>query len=205
MIITVSREFGSGGRELGKRLADLLGYDYYDREIIEKISKETGFQEDYIEKKLDQGLWKSSPLAFRRSFSPTAMRQPVSIELLVMQTKVIQEIAKSCQDFVIVGRCADVILAQYHPLKLFVYADMESKIRRCVDRANENEHLSEAEMIRMIRKIDDQRSKTRAMMAGGEWGMKEGYHLMINTTGLEIKALTPVISDYAKLYSGGIV
>lgn len=65
-IITISREFGSGGRELGKRLADELGFDYYDREIIESIAKGQGLDEGYVEKALEDHAWRRGPLTFRR-------------------------------------------------------------------------------------------------------------------------------------------
>ena len=68
-IITISREFGSGGRELGKRLSDVLGYDYYDKEIISEIAKKHKLDEDFVEKTLDKQIWKTIPLNYGRTIS----------------------------------------------------------------------------------------------------------------------------------------
>ena len=125
-IITISREFGSGGRELGKRLADVLGFDYYDREIISSIAQAKGLDENYVEKALESGIWQRIPLTFHSSFSTGSMLQSAHIGLLQEQTRVIEGIAKSGKNCVIVGRNADVLLAEQHPFTIFVCADMEA-------------------------------------------------------------------------------
>lgn len=88
-IITISREFGSGGRELGKRLADLLGYDYYDREIITAIAAKNELDEGYVEKVLENRNWQTIPLTFRHSFTGVNMVQQIQTNLLVAQKRVI--------------------------------------------------------------------------------------------------------------------
>ena len=107
MIITISRQFGSGGRELGKRLADLLGYDYYDKEIIEAIAKNKKMDKDYVEKSLSSAYLKNIPVSFGRTIAP--MYSNASTDLMVEERKIIEEIATQGKDFVIVGRNADVI------------------------------------------------------------------------------------------------
>ena len=99
-IITISREFGSGGRELGKRLADLLGFDYYDREIITSIARDTGLDEKYVANILERHGWQTIPITFRRSFSSatTLSVQSTHTELLLQQKRVIEEIAKAGLD-----------------------------------------------------------------------------------------------------------
>ena len=84
-IITISREFGSGGRELGKRLADLLGYDYYDSEIIAAIAEKSGLDKGYIEKALDQHGWQNYPITFHSSFMSPSYTDPNRVELLLDQ------------------------------------------------------------------------------------------------------------------------
>ena len=160
-IITISREFGSGGRELGKRLSDKWKIDYYDREIIEAVSKNTGMKKEYISKTLENQGWKNIPLTFRRSFAGTAAVQHTQTALLLEQKKIIEGIAKAGRDCIIVGRNADVLLREYHPFNIFVCADPEAKIRRCRERAPENENLSSREIERKMKAIDRSRAQIR--------------------------------------------
>lgn len=122
-VITISREFGSGGRELGKRLADALGYRYYDREIIEAIAKETSLDEQYIERTLENGAGAAIyPITFSRSFGYLAPVNTHYFEILARQQEIIKRIPEH-GNCVIVGRSADSVLAEYNPVKIFVYAD----------------------------------------------------------------------------------
>lgn len=201
-IITISREFGSGGRELGKRLADTLRFDYYDKEIISAIAEGQGMDEGYVEKTLDNYAWQRFPLTFRCSFVGAGMMQTTQMNLLLEQKRVIESIAKAGRNCVIVGRNADVILEEEKPLNIFVCAQMQAKIRRCMERASEDECLSEREMEQNIRRMDKNRASTREMIAGGGWGQRWTYHLTVNTTDWTIKELTPVMADFAMCWFG---
>lgn len=197
-IITVSREFGSGGRELGKRLADNLGCAYYDREIISAIAEKSQLHEKYVENVLDQGVFSHFTLTFGHTFSYPSVLQQNATKILVAQEQIVKELAQKGEDFVIVGRNADVVLAEYDPLNLFVYATMDSKLRRCRERAPEDERLTDKEMIRRIKQVDTGRAKYRQLLTDSKWGRKESYHLCVNTTDLSIKELTPWIGEYAR-------
>ena len=201
-IVTVSREFGSGGRELGKRLADELGFAYYDREIITAIAEQNQFHEGYVENVLDNGAFSSYPITFGRTFSAPVLLQQNATAILVAQQKILRELAAKGQDCVIVGRCADVILKEYQPLNIFVYADMASKVHRCQERANEGEKLTYKEMEKQIKRVDAGRARYRDLLTDGKWGRKEHYHLCINTTDQNIKALTRWVADYARYWFG---
>lgn len=107
-IITISREFGSGGRELGKRLADLLECDYYDSEIITAVACESGLDPHYVEKKLGDHGWQNLPITFRGTLGSAAYMQSSQIQLLLEQKKVLENIAALGKDCVIVGRNADI-------------------------------------------------------------------------------------------------
>lgn len=93
-IITISREFGSGGRELGKRLADVLGFDYYDNEIITAIARSQGVKEEYVVQVLNNHGWRTVPLTFRHSFAAVPAMQETQVKMLVEQRKVLEAIAK---------------------------------------------------------------------------------------------------------------
>lgn len=199
-IITISREFGSGGRELGKRLADELGIPCYDHEIIEMIAKQNGFDERYVANVSEKSIEAAYPMTIGHRFAiPAVQIMDQSIRVVSAQRQIIENFAKQ-GDCVIVGRCADVILEDMKPLNLFVYADMPSKLQRCKDRAPEGEDLSDSELMRMIRQIDKQRAQHHQMYSDNKWGAKESYHLCVNTSGKEIKTLIPALAQYAKAW-----
>jgi len=197
-IITISREFGSGGREIGKRLADILGFDYYDREIITALSDKSGLDENYLEAMLENDFWQTVPLTFHHSFESIVVLNPINNHILIDQAKLLKDIAKKGRDCIIVGRNADFILKEYNPLNLFVSSSMEEKLKRCMARAPEDEKLSERQMKAKIKKIDRNRAKTRSIISGSPWGHRGTYHLIVNTADWEIKELTPLIADFAK-------
>lgn len=201
-IITISREFGSGGRELGKRLADHLGCDYYDSEIIAMVAQKSGLTENYVERTLSDHGWKNQNITFRATLGSTAYVQNSKINLLLEQKKVIEEIAALGKDCIIVGRNADVILREYRPFTLFVCANQQAKLQRCKERAPEGEDLSEKELLRKMKQIDKVRAETREILTGAAWGQRESYHLTVNTTDWEIKELVPAVADFAQRWFG---
>ena len=167
-IITISREFGSGGREIGKRLADELGFAYYDQEIIKEICKETGMHEGYVE-----GVAEKAISLISTQFGHT-----------------------------FVGHGCAEILAERNPFSIFVYADMEAKIKRCRAKGPEEEKLTEKELVRKIKDVDKNRKKIHEMIAPTRWGEKENYDLCVNTTNVEIKKVIPGLAMYAMEYFG---
>lgn len=198
-IITISREFGSGGRELGKRLADAMGMQYYDREILTALTEETALDEAYVSRKMEQGNVHHFPITFARTFS-YPRNESNTAKLLAEQQKLLKKIAEKGEDFVMIGRNADIALEEFQPLNLFVYADMESKVNRCM--AREEGDLTAAEMVKRIRQVDKGRKKSRELMTKRAWGAKEAYHLCINTSGVTIKEIVPAIAEYAKIMLG---
>ena len=193
-IITVSREFGSGGRELGKRLADELGFAYYDREVVAALARRTGMNEEYLEHQLEQGNMMAYSLHYGQTFAQFSPAEP-AVQLMSQQCKLIKELADK-SDCIFVGRAADVVLEDFKPFKLFVYADDASKLVRCRARAPEGENLSDKELIRQMKRIDKARAEYHDIIAPYAWGDRNGYHLCVNTTGVEIKAIVPAIADY---------
>ena len=196
-IITISREFGSGGRELGKRLADLLGFDYYDSEIIAAVSKSSGLDPNYVQSALDNPGWQEFPVTFGGTMHSVAYVQASRIELLVQQKKVIEQIAEIGKNCVIIGRNADVILKEYKPFRLFVCAETDAKLSRCRARAREDENLSDKQLIRKMKEIDKARARTRDFLSGTAWGQRDAYQLTVNTSGWDIKKLVPVVAAFA--------
>ena len=201
-IITISREFGSGGRELGKRLSDLMGFDYYDGEIITAIAQNNGLDREYVEKVLSNHGWQNFPVTFRSTFGRLSYLQASKVDLLLEQKRVIQGIAALGNDCVIVGRNADVLLQQYQPFHIFVCARMEAKVKRCMERAGKEENLTKKELIRKMRQIDKGRAQTRELLTASPWGRRDAYHLIVNTSQWRIKDLAPPVADFAARWFG---
>ena len=203
-IITIGREFGSGGRELGKRLAEALGYAYYDDEIITAIAQRSGFAESYVKSIVEKSAPVAYPICYGRTFSMAGSYSKNHLDILRAQETVIRELAQK-SNCVIVGRCADIILRDMNPLRIFVYADMESKVKRCRFKADVNEHLSDAELKKLIKRTERQRKDYYETITDQEWGAKENYHLCINTSGREvngkeIKVQIPAIAAFCKAW-----
>lgn len=197
-IITISREFGSGGKEIGKRLSDKLNFAYYDKEIITELAKETGMSEEYIQNISEKGIYPVS-FNFGKTFSRYGILQSGQTEILVKQQEILKKIAEK-GNCVIVGRGADVILKNYNTMNIFVYSNMESKIERCKIKAPENENLTEKELEKKIIQVDKNRKKFHELISNLEWGDKKNYHLCINTAGLEIKEIIPAVSEYIETW-----
>lgn len=196
-IVTVSREFGSGGREVGKRLADELGFDYYDREIISAIAQEANMDAGYVEHVLENSLHYSYPITFSHTLSLNCFINSSAPQLLGIQHKILRSLADK-GNCVIVGRSADAILEMYKPFRVFVYADMEAKLARCRQRASADEQLSDRELERKIRQIDKNRADNHDLIASSRWGDRAGYDLCVNTTNISIKEIVPSVADYAR-------
>lgn len=198
-IITISREFGSGGRELGKRLAEALGYAYYDREILSMLAEQTDLNEDYLERTLEENsLTNLYPITIGQTFSimPNYFADQ-STALLTKQTNLIKALAAK-SNCVIVGRNADIILRDQNPLRIFVHADMEARIARCRRRDTDDANLTDKQFEKKINQIDKNRSKTHSILSPYKWGDRRGYELCINTTAITIKDVVPSLSAYAE-------
>ncbi len=191
-IITISREFGSGGRELGKRLADMMGIAYYDTEIITEIAKQTNLDENYVSTISEKGV-PSFNFHFGHTFGATINQ--TAMDVVIAQHKVIKEIAKK-GDCVIVGRCADKILKEFEPFRIFVHADMEWKLLRCREKNPEDAGLDDKQMIKKIKSVDSGRKRMYEFVSGGEWGDMNEYDLCVNTSGITIKDIVPSVYGY---------
>ena len=194
MIITIGREFGSGGRELGRRLSEILGIAYYDQEIITEIARRTDLSERYVQEMSEKRpMYNTFPIHTGRSFY-YMQNSPLNLSLSIFQEQsaIIREMAKK-SDCVIVGRCGDYILRDLNPFRIFVYADMDAKIARCRERGKEDPPLSDKELKQKITKMDKGRAKYYEFYTGQKWGDRLNYDVCINTSGRSIKELAAVL------------
>lgn len=198
MIITISREFGSGGRELGKRLADALMIPCYDHELIEEVARRHSMSVGQVESISEQDIRICYPRTIANRFS-LMKAQSDSARVASTMQRVILSLASN-GDCVIVGRCADVILRDQNPFCIFVYADEKSRMQRCRERAKDGENLSSYELQRRMRLIDKGRADYRSLFTEEKWGAKEAFHLCINTSGKQIRTLVPAVAVYVRLW-----
>lgn len=195
-IITIGREFGSGGREIGRRLAEHLHFAYYDQEIVKEIAKRINMAEEYIKNIEERQPIPLLPITIGRTFTlpPNAISDQAQT-VYREQSKVIRDMAQK-SDCVIVGRCADYVLRELSPFRLFIYADMKFKMERCRKKGQEKEILNDQELQRKIRSIDKARSKYYQFYTDQVWGDKKNYDLCINTSDIEIKRAVDAIEKF---------
>ena len=197
IVITIGREFGSGGRELGRHLAEELGFEYYDNEVLTEIVKQTELSENYVKEIVEGKSHRLFPITVEHTLSINYDYNIQRIQdIYKAQTDVITNMAikSSC---VIVGRCADFILrdANVRLFRLFVYADIESRLKRCMERAPEGENLTEKELRKYIRRIDRMRAGYYEDYTLQKWGDKDNYDICINTANVSIPEIAPHLAN----------
>ena len=201
-LITIGREFGSGGREIGRRIAEKLQIAYYDQEIVTEISKRTRLSEEYVERITEDRPYMAYPIHAGMSFHTAYYAYTEfdrSLTVFAEQHNIIKELADK-SDCIIVGRCADYILKEKDPFRIFVYADAESKLKRCRERSPEDENLSDSKIRRNMRSIDKGRARYYNYFSQQKWGARENYDLLINTAGKDVKQVSEAVADYLKRY-----
>ena len=187
-IITISREFGSGGKYIGILVAKKLGIPCYDRDIIEKIAEESGFVDEFIKRVTEYAPSKS---IFAYSFvGRSASGESIEDKIFAIQEKVIRELADK-GPCVIVGRSADYILRDYDTLDVFVYAPTADKISRTMRFKN----VSEKEAKKLVKETDKKRSINYKYYTGKNWGERENYTVMLNSTVLGIEKTADFIAE----------
>ena len=186
-VITISREFGSGGRELGKRLAEALHIPCYDHQIIEMIAKENGLNADYV---AEAGEY--APGSFLSSAFSNRMFGPTNEDILwEHQYKVITDLAAK-GPCVIVGRCADYILQDKADcLKVFIHADMKFRAERIVKVYGEREQSPEER----LRDKDKRRAAYHRFYTNMKWGHAQNYHLTLDSGVLGLDKCVEIIAD----------
>lgn len=200
MIITIGREFGSGGREIGRRTAEQLGIAYYDQEIVDEMVRRTEQSKEYIRNVEEKRPLPLMPITIGRTFC-TRLDQLVREDqsVYVEQSRVIRDMAER-SDCVIVGRCADYVLREQQPLRIFIYAQMSSRIRRCRERGQFETGLSEREMTKKIRAVDRARADYYDFYTEQKWGDKAFYDLCINTSDQDLKMISEKLTGWIQTF-----
>lgn len=195
VIITIAREYGSGGHLLGEMLSKELGIKLYDKEFIHLVAEKSGINEQYIKKNKQSipSFWlkcilgKNSEQSLERSLSSDDV-------LFVAESKIIQELAEK-GPCIIVGRCADFVLRDYPNLiKVFCYSDLKSACVRCVQEYGVSEEKAESE----IKRINHNRIAHYEYYTGEKWGEPHHYNLMINTGSIDLSVACNLIKSIYK-------
>ena len=191
-VITISREFGSGGRELGVKLADKLGIPFYDKELISMAADDINIAEDAFQH-YDEHIVVHDPLdrQYYHAFSDV-YQIPMSDQIFVAQSNVIRRLA-SHGPCIIVGRCADMILTD--SLNLFIYAKMKDRIRRMLELESEAESDGK-EMERRIREVDRKRKEYYQYYTGNTWGRAQNYHLCLDSGPVGVEGCLRAVLAY---------
>lgn len=200
IIITIARQYGSGGREIGEKVAKQLGIPIYDKELITDAATKGNLDEN-VTKLADESAANSLlyTLAMGSNVLGTTMhfgyKMPLNDKLFILQSEVIKEKAKdhSC---VIIGRCADYVLRdEENVLRIFVYGDLDHRQQRIAARHPE---LKSAQIIDVINKTDKRRSSYYNFYTGNKWGKYDNYDVAINSSSLGIDGAAELIISCAK-------
>lgn len=193
IIISIGRQYGSGGREIGKRLAKEFNIDFYDKELITLAAKESGFSEEIL-KENDENHNGSFLYSLVMGTYTGGNNLPLNHKLFLAQFDTIKKLAeeKSC---VIIGRCADYAL-EYNPncVKVFIHADIDSRIKRAIEEYG----VSPDKVEEVIKKTDKKRESYYNFYTGKKWGLMENYDITINSSFSGIDGAVKVIADLVK-------
>lgn len=194
MVITIGRQFGSGGRDIGRRVAAKLGFEYYDSELLTKVAQTHGYDEDivaeYDEKPSSSLIY--SLYAGTMAATPVV---PISQKLASAQFEEIRALADRGTNCVIIGRCADYVLKDRDDcVHIFVYAPLEARKKRIVETENIPKEIVE----KYILKRDKNRQKYYEFNTGRDWGDMANQDLCINSAALGFDGTVDFICDFAK-------
>ena len=198
-IITISREFGSGGRSVGHRVAELLGVPYYDKELVKQVAVETGFDEKFIEQEGEYASPWQSLMSYAFGGGGGNPRQHMNglstaDFLWVIQCRVIMDIAEK-GPCVIVGRCADYILRERADvLNVFIHAPISYRADRVVRLYGESDQAPE----KRLEEKDKRRRAYYKHYADRDWGMSQNYHLSLDSSLVGIERCAQLILDVAR-------
>ena len=201
-IITIGRQFGSGGREIGEKLAKHYGIKYYDKELLTRTAKESGFCEEMMhnhdERPTNSFLYNLVMDTYSFGYNSSAfVDMPISHKVFLAQFDTIKKIANE-GPCVIVGRCADYALSEYpNCLHVFIHADEKSKIKHIMEK--HGDVTTEQKARDMMIKKDKQRQSYYNYYSSKKWGDAKSYHLSIDSSLLGIDGSVEIIKKFVEL------
>ena len=196
-IITIARQYGSRGREIGKKLAEELGYKYYDRDLISMAAEKSGYNKDILgeadEKAANSLLYTLALGSSVYAHGVEHINVPLNDKLYIVQSNIIKDIYESGEGAVIVGRCADYILADKENVAhVFITADFDARVATVSARSE----ISEAKAKDLVVKTDKRRANYYNYYTGKKWGKIENYDLILNSTKTGVDGAVAVIKAF---------
>lgn len=193
LVITIGRSFGSGGREIGRKLADELGMKYYDKEILEEVAKHSGLNEEYIklfdEKKPPLAVFSAMPIGI------IGDERRMEVKIHTLQRQVIESLVEE-SPCVIIGRRADLFLrGRSNTCSIFITAPIEY----CIQRVAVRDGLTEQESGEKIRRMNRSRKSFYNYTGEGRWGEASNYNLCIDSSALGTDGVVSLIKNYVEL------
>lgn len=199
LIITIGREYGSGGHQIGQALAEKLGVKFYDKQIISLAAQKSGLSDEFIannEQRVRSGLMQN--LAASAAYSSgffSGQYLPLSESIFISQAQVIRDVAAK-ESAVIVGRCADYVLAgRENTINVFIHAPAEARVKRIMALY----HLDEAAAIKAITTSDKERGNHYFRYTDRKWGKAQNYDLCINSALMGIDKTVELLVRFAEI------
>ena len=199
-VINIARQYGSGGREVGQKLAELTGYKFYDKDLITMAAQKSGLNQAVLdaadEKAANSLLYTLAMGSSAYHHGVNNLHVPLNDKLFTVQSEIIQELAKEDQGAIIVGRCADYVLADHkNLLRVFISADFDKRVQNIM----ELHSLTESQAKDLIIKTDKRRSNYYNYYTGGKWARLENYDLVISTDKTGIDGAAKLIQTYLEM------
>ncbi len=199
VLVTIGREYGSGGHEVGKRLAQKLGVEFYDKELLELASKESGLSrelfEHHDEKPVNSLLYSLSVNPYSINTVAGVPELPITQKLFLAQFHTIQKLAKE-KDCVIVGRCADYALQDMPDVvNVFVHAPLDTRIQTVMERTGEKSNQARDSILR----TDKKRASYYNSYSNKKWGSLQSYHLSLDSSVLGLDGCVEMILRFLEL------
>ncbi|MDO4988686.1 MAG: cytidylate kinase-like family protein [Synergistes sp.] len=196
LIVTISRQFGSGGHEVGRILAERLGIRFYDKELVDMLAKDGKYDAAFIaenEEVCSTPIYPAVP-----GFAMPIFYQSLPSDLIYKgQAKLIRTLAEhsSC---VVVGRCADYILRKMNPVNVFVYGSLERRVDRKFSMIPDGLKITRDEIRERVEEVDNKRARYHSFYTDKEWGCMDGYDICINTDQIGVAGAVETILAYVE-------
>lgn len=196
-IITIARQYGSGGRNVGLKLGELIGYRFYDKELITLAAQRSGLSSDALhtvdEKAANSLLYTLALGSSMYNHGIEQVNMPINDKLFVVQSGIIKELAAENEGAIIVGRCADYVLAGRENLvRIYICSDFDTRVQTVMER----HALTQAQAKDLIIKTDKRRANYYSYYTGEKWGKADKYDLVVSTDRIGVDGAAKMIADY---------
>lgn len=199
-IVTIARQYGSGGREVGQKLAELTGYKFYDKDLITLAAQKSGLSQDalhHVDEKAANSLLYTLALGSSvYNHGVEHVNLPINDRLFVVQSEIIKELAANGEGAIVVGRCADYVLSgRENLIRVYITSEFDTRVKTVVKR----HELSESQAKDLIVKTDKRRANYYSYYTGEKWGKADKYDLVIATDRVGVDGAARMIADYIKM------